>query len=430
MRWKIWPSSKQSKQDLEKEGISLLERAIKALPAVLIGILLTFFLSRSGLFRQLETYALDTQVRLQGAAQDSDVAVVLIDDADYSQLFHRKSPLDPNTLVNLINAIAAGKPKLIGIDLDTSAPEFQNLHLPPGGPPVVWARSGMFSRVDEKFHLSDFLGGQQTNVPSGLVVLRLDADGAIRRYPRICETNLGPLPSFPWAIAKEFDTSIAGRPQTASDLFIRFAGDRKGSHRVHFTAARILSLADGPGWQSGSPIKDKIVLLGGAYAAEDEHDTPLGWMLGVEVMAYATETELAGGGLVPPSSVLVTVLGGLIGMGLLLLFQHFRPTKAWLISLVAMPLLGLLSSLLTFRTMAFWAYFLPIPLAVLAQEMYVQAKDYRKKMIKQLYEGVLGRPLEPEVAETPALPLSPTEPKGPIEFPIKIPKPTEKVEPQ
>ncbi len=435
MRWKIWPSSKQSKQELEKEGISLLERAIKSLPAILVGILLTFFLSRSGLFRQLETYALDTQVRLQGAAPDSDVAIVLIDDEDYAQLFHRKSPLDHAVLLKLINAIAAGKPKVIGIDIDTSAPEFQELHLPLERPVLVWARGGMFSQVDDEYHLSEYLGGQQTNGPSGLVVLRLDADGAIRRYPRICETNLGPQPSFPWAVAREFDPAVAGRPQSPTDLFIKFAGDRHGSHRVHFTASRILSLADGPGWQTTSPIKDKVVLLGGAYAAEDEHDTPLGWMLGVEVLAYATETELGGGGLRPPSSILVTALGGLVGVALLLVFQHFKPTKAWLISLAVMPLMGMLSSMLIFRTLAFWSYFLPIPLAVLAQEVYGQAKDYRKKMIKQLYEGVLGRPIEAEPEPPPPLsvepeapPPRPAEAKATVEVPIKIDKPLGKIE--
>ena len=68
MLWKIGSSSK--KQRLETRGISLLERVIKSVPAVLIGICLTFFLSRSGVFRQLETYALDTQVRLQGAERE------------------------------------------------------------------------------------------------------------------------------------------------------------------------------------------------------------------------------------------------------------------------------------------------------------------------------------------------------------------------
>ena len=65
MRWKLWSSSRGTKENLEIEGISLFERILKAAPAVIIAILLTFVLSRSGFFRQLETYALDTQVRLQ-----------------------------------------------------------------------------------------------------------------------------------------------------------------------------------------------------------------------------------------------------------------------------------------------------------------------------------------------------------------------------
>ena len=390
MGWKIGSSSKA--QNLEKRGISLLERVIKSAPAVLIGILLTFFLSRSGIFRQLETYALDTQVRLQGAEKDSEVAVVLIDDDDYASLFDGKSPLNHSSLEKVINAIAAGKPRVIGIDVDTSSPQFRDLKLPATGPVIVWAQNGSFSHRDEKYHLSALLGGQQSNEKYGVVVMRLDSDGAIRRYPRVCETNKGPQPSFPWVVASEFDPHGSGQHSAITDrLFIKFAGDNRGSHRQHFTASRILSLADGPGWQTDSPIKDKIVLLGGAYGSEDEHDTPLGWMLGVEVLAYAIETELLGGGTEPASPILVTVLGGLVGLMLLLFFQHFRPAKAILISLLTVPVLGVLSSLVAFRSMAFWAYFVPIPFAVLTQEVYHHAKDYRMKLIKQLYAGVVGK---------------------------------------
>src|SRR6185436_16667656 len=187
MRWKIGSSSKKS--ELETRGISLLERVLKATPAILIGILLTFFLSRSGVFRQLETYALDTQVRLQGAARDSDVAVVLIDDDDYASLFDSKSPLNHLALEKLINAIAAGKPRVIGIDIDTSSAEFRNLKIPSDGPVLVWARNGSFSNRDNKFHVSNFLGGQQVDAKYGVIVMRLDSDGAIRRYARVCDTK-------------------------------------------------------------------------------------------------------------------------------------------------------------------------------------------------------------------------------------------------
>jgi CHASE2 domain-containing sensor protein len=401
MRWKIWPSSQRKKIELEKQGISLLERAFKAAPAIIVGVLLTFFLSRSHYFRQLETQALDTQVRMQGAPEDSDVAVVLINDADYAGLFQSKSPLDQATLLKLINAIAAGQPRVIGIDIDTSAPEFREAQASAAGPRVVWARNGVFSNVDGKYHLFEFIGGKQTETQFGLVVMRLDADDIIRRYTRLCDSEQGQVASFPWAVAKAFAPQVtASQEPTTEDLFIKFAGDRAGSHRLHFSAARILELADGPGWQADSPIKDKIVLLGGGYRAEDEHDTPLGWMLGVEVLAYAVETELHGGGVAPPSQLLVMALGGLGGLALLLLFQHFKPSKAFLLSLLSIPVLGMLASLVTFRSIAFWIYFVPIPLAVLAQETYSEVKDYRKKLIKGLYEGVVGKPAEAVEATT------------------------------
>ena len=392
MRWKLWSSSRGTKENLEIEGISLFERILKAAPAVIVAVLLTFVLSRSGFFRQLETYALDTQVRLQSSQQESEVAIVRIDDDDYANLFHEKSPLDRATLSKVIDAIALGKPKVIGIDIDTSGPEFRDFHSLPGWPPIVWARNGSFSNREQKFHVLKVLGGQEPAPPSGLVVLKLDADTAVRRYARMCETEHGPVPSFPWAVAAEFSGKRENQNAGEEELFITFAGDREGSHRLHFTAARVLELADGAGWQSDGPLKDKIVLLGGAYTASDEHETPLGWMLGVEILAYAVETELHGGGMRPASAITITVLGGLVGLVLLLLFQHFTPSKALLLSFPTILLLGMVCSLVTFRTIAFWAYFVPIPLAVLVQEGYVQAKDYRKRLVKQLYEGVLGRP--------------------------------------
>ena len=395
MRWRFWHPSQEKKVKLEKKGISLLERTFKSIPVVLIGIVLTFVLSRSGFFRQIETYSLDTQVRLQGAPEESPVAVVLIDQGDFVNLFQEKSPLDPAALHKIISAVAAGKPKAIGVVIDTSAPEFKELRPDADWPAVVWAQNGAFSYRDRKYHLLKVLGGQPAPAPAGLVVFKLDPDGAIRRYPRLCETDQGALPSFPWAVAKEFAPAEASRLKpTQEELFITFAGDKDGSHRLHFTASRVLELADGPGWQTDSPVKDKVVLLGGAYDIADEHDTPLGWMPGVEVLAYALETELGGGGLPPPSPILVTAIGGLVGLLLLLLFQHFTPVKGFLISGLAIPVSGVICSLLVFKTMSFWAYFVPIPLAVLGQEFYAQVKAYRMKLIEQLYKGVMRKSKE------------------------------------
>lgn len=394
MRWKIWPSSKGIRKGLNQRWVPLFERTMKLVFAVLIGSTLIFFLSRSGILRQLESYALNTQMRLQAANPDSEVVVVLINDEDYRSLFQGKSPLNQAKLSQLISAIAAGKPRVIGVDIDTSDSEFQQLQPQPDWPPVVWARNGVFSNREGKLLLSPVLANPKPQVLSGVIVLQLESDGATRRYPRLCATDQGQVESFPWAVAKAYaPVEAAKRKPTNEGLLIQFAGDSEGSHRLHFQASRVLDLASGAGWQTNSPIKDKIVLLGGAYRATDEHDTPLGWMLGVEVLAYGIETELHGGGVTPPSAILVTVLGAIVGLALLLLFEHFKPLKAFLISLLALPVVGVLSSLLTFDSMAYWAYFMPIPLAVLVQEVFAQMKDYRKKTVKNLYKEVIKKPV-------------------------------------
>jgi CHASE2 domain-containing sensor protein len=278
----------------------------------------------------------------------------------------------------------------------------------------------VFSNRDGKFHLFPLLGQRQPQSQSGIVTLQLESDGAIRRYLRLAETDQGPQESLPWLLAKIYSPAeTAKRSPTNEGLSIDFAGDKEGSHRLHFTAARIIELADGAGWQTDSPIKDKIALLGGAYGATDEHDTPVGWMLGVEVLAYATETELRGGGSAPPNPIVVTILGGIAGLALLLMFQHFSPLKAFLISIIAVPVLGLLSSLVTFGSMAFWAYFVPIPLVILTQEVYAKAKDYRKKALKDLYERVIVKPEKVNDLEV----VSTNESTGPEVKPLLDSKP-------
>lgn len=187
-------------------------------------------------------------------------------------------------------------------------------------------------------------------------------------------------------------------PASKEELTIKFVGDREGSHRLHFTASGVLDLADGPGWQTNSPIRDKIVLLGGAYAASDEHHTPLGWMLGVEVLASIIETELQGGGTRPPNRMVIILMGILSGLTLLLLFHHFWLGTAVLLSVIAIPILAMACSLVAFWSLAFWSYFVPVLIAILSQQLYDQAKEYRKRFVRQLYEGVVGTPRDTDAS--------------------------------
>ena len=369
----------------KKDGQSLWWQFLKATPVFVVTILITLVFSRAGLLRQLETTALDTQLRLHGAsAKESDLVIVSITDEDYKELFKGKSPLDPTAVKTVLGAIALGNPKVIGVDIDTSASQFRDLQAELNWPPVVWARAGVYSKVWSRFHLFDVLGGQRPVPLTGAIMLKEDPDGALRRYSRILKTEEGEFPSLPTVLARQFAPALANTGSTEEDLFIRYSG----SDIQHIHAKQIITLAKNPSWPKNELIKDKIVLLGGDYDASDEHDTPLGWKNGVDVLAYATETELEGGGLKPAPRSAIILLQIFDGVLLLLLFQQFGLRKAVLISLIALPVLSLICSLVAFRSVAFWAYFAPILIAVLAQQLYDHGKDYHKTLIKRLPERV------------------------------------------
>lgn len=361
-------------------------RSIKALPVIAIGILLTFIFSNAGLLRKLETTALDTTMRLRRSRTDSEVAIVRITDDDYKALFGRKSPLDPNQLKNILEAIAIGKPKLIAVDIDTSSPEFKEMPLP-AAPTIVWARNGVYSKIKREFYVFDVLGARQPTPPAGVVLLKQDDDGAIRRYTRLCKTSQGLMPSFPWAVIKQIQNEKTRALTESEDELM---ADYAGSIRVNLTAQDVLDLAKTEGYQENGILKDQIVLLGGDYAVQDEHDTPVGWMLGVEALARMIETELEGGGLRPANTFTILLLEVLDGFVLLVLFRVLSLGKALLTALVALPVLSLSCSLAAFWSLAHWAYFVPILTLVFFHQAYQHGKDYFKKLPEQIATDLTG----------------------------------------
>jgi len=264
------------------------------------------------------------------------------------------------------------------------------MELPGAWPPIVWARTGVFSNKERNFYLQDVLGGKEPTPPSGLITLKEDVDGVVRRYQRVYAAKQGSVfPSFPWAVVKQLANERVGNlRETEEELFINFAAGPKDSFRVGLPASHVLSLADSQGWQEESPIKDKIVLLAGDYAVQDEHKTPLGWMLGAEVLAHVIETELQGGGRRPASRGVIAALQVFDGLALLLLFHLYRLRTAVLLSLLSVPILAMLCSLLASRSLSQWTYFGPVLIAVLLQQLYERVRDYKKQMLVETYDIV------------------------------------------
>lgn len=415
-------------------GRTLGGRLRRAAPVIVIFVLLTFLLEYGGWLRSFETAALDTFVLLRKPLDDRHVVIVGITNDDYRKAFGGKSPLDPARLKEVIDAIAKGNPAVIGVDLDTSSETFRDLQ-PPPAPVVVWARGAeraalrqheggggvegkdvaevgegllhrflplVFRPEEERFSVSEVLGRGGNALRSGLALVPRDSDGAIRRYRRSFKTwepDAPSMDSFSWAVVKEYRRSKGRAPEPSEESgevwVMSYAVNEYAFKPI--SVKEVLDLHQGAGWQGErGPLKDKVVLLGGVYpASRDLHYTPAGRRYGVELMAYAVESDLQGRSVRPPSKYTVGLGGLLVGFALVLVHARFGERRKHLrYTLVAVPLLALLTSLFVFSSLALWAVFLPTLLAVLFQQLYDDVQQYRKRMVDELYKEVEGLGLD------------------------------------
>lgn len=216
------------------------KRLLKAAPAILFLILLTLAFSRLGVLHKLETLVPDALARFNGETPGGEVVIVNITDDDYQEIFQGTSPLNPSRLQELINNIAKGEPRVIGVDVDTSARTFKDAPLElevPERTEVVWERE-VFVPEDEKERLEplDVWGRRDLalNESSGIPALLDDPEDKVtRRYSRLIETAAGPMPSFAWAVVSRYPTKKTKdlRPST-DELLINYSPPPK-DQRCH-----------------------------------------------------------------------------------------------------------------------------------------------------------------------------------------------------
>ena len=362
----------------------------RALPTIVFAIAGTYVLSRLGTLHGLERLALDAEMAASPHPSTS-ICLVEITDTDYDDIFGGRSPLLPDKLHDLISAIALSKPAVIGVDIDTSHPQFRNLRIEPDWPPVIWERdistNGQISGEGEPL---DVLGGQdpRINQNSGIPVLLDDPeDKATRLYTRCLRTKSGSEPTFVYAVATAYRSAISkttsesrflcdsGNKAPTQSLFINYAL-RRGTTLYEKDAAQVLGLSDkkenGDQSQIVPDFVNKIVLIGGTYRDFDRHFTPTGELPGVAVLANAVDTELQGGGVKASPRWVLFGLEFIASALLVLLFHQYavRPgiALAWGVPLTVA--LSLVFSFFSFHTFSRFVNFAPTLLAVLIFEVY------------------------------------------------------------
>src|SRR5579884_2068359 len=76
---------------------------------------------RTWLVKRMETANLDALFRARQKKVSTNISVVDVTDEDYQKEFGGQSPLNPGKLREIIDAIMASDPTVLGVDFDTSA---------------------------------------------------------------------------------------------------------------------------------------------------------------------------------------------------------------------------------------------------------------------------------------------------------------------
>jgi CHASE2 domain-containing sensor protein len=363
-------------------------------------------LEQIGAIRPIDSYVFDTMFWLQDSPQSQRVVLVTIDNADYREHFDRRSPLDARKVFDAVRLIARGRPCVIGVDLDTSGPDFAKATALPEN--VVWARGA--AAVEDKpetggegipaaIECDGFLGGAagyrtyrdeegrlSTHPASGVALACIDPDGVVRRYAHCFHgvdigakelPAMGPseglVDSLAWKIVSEYrrrhngaETRVdATQPRSASGreeelAIIHFSPDRLRFQHIRFST--LLQKAERSEWLS--VFQDKIVLLGGTYrAARDEHATPVGARHGMEVVAEEIDTDCDGRNVRHAGHV---ILLGLHLLPALLIWGFYRlwPSPASILLSIPLIFLSVGISFLVFQSFAFFLNFAIVPLGM------------------------------------------------------------------
>jgi hypothetical protein len=317
---------------------------------VLIVLAITFvtqILEFNGWLQSAENKVLDLVLANRSTGQP-DVVTLEIDDQSYKDCFGNSSPLKPEMLLQTVNMVdKTTAATAIGIDVLTDddfyasvvQDEWQKEFWIADGPSesqplslwgwLVGGATALTVRPDK------VLGREPQLSPDhvfwGIPVFPADEDASIRRtYQRVCVNGDAgvPLCMPAWALTLAQRYCVASKnckldeiPDEAREskpLFIAYGGkpiERFQFRDVFRCAATTPPAPEKEGSSCGprgpecpkplqegslanvfrSAVKDKIVLIGGAYrAARDTYQTPLGPIPGVVINGYVIRSQIEG----------------------------------------------------------------------------------------------------------------------------------------
>jgi CHASE2 domain-containing sensor protein len=335
--------------------------------------LLVYVLHGSWLFRRLETANLDSWLLSRQTFRSSMVIIVTVADQEFATLFNNRNPLDQRRVKDILGAIADANPRLIVVDIDTSAWTERKVETVNPNVTIIWARDAI--ERGGQLELLHFEGGDEKGTCSAVPVFSPDGDGIIRTYERyIKDTRRQWQPSLARRATAVFQKGVAacqaldgpgvGEEQNREEFLsalCRF-------DRLSATAA--LKLHRATQWQELNPLKGKIVILGGTFrAGRDRYATSLGMLDGVEVLAQSIESEISQQRPRAATKRVVFLVDVLLGLLFIIVVYFIR--RPWMLMplFILLPIIAILGSLVAFQTIGYYASVIPVLAGLFGHEL-------------------------------------------------------------
>ena len=338
-----------------------------------------------GYYERAEWADLDRLQRTAAPVAANRVVLVLVSDRDYAEIFNQISPLDPQKVAQIVQAICRFGPRVVGVDLLTADWTLEDRERTKsfGSCPVRWIAdvADVGRDADGPTGLTPVvLGkvlGESTATSAacwGLSALQPDADGVVRRYtthqPAVIADSSNPRPvrnialalaKGPWSASEcPSDSPPEGWERRKKIPFSH--GD--AFRRTH--AKLVLDSMDRQQQSLFETLKQGIftdaptVILGGAYRqARDRHRTPIGMLHGSEILANVVYTERVGREIVDVSPWISLLVDLTIGALLLAGVTWLRLRWPWALVLSASVAIGA-AFLISWGLYGYYGYFLGV----------------------------------------------------------------------
>ena len=371
-------------------------RALRFWFVLLVLLASSHLLAQIWVFEYAGLWSADMLARLRPPESAQLTGLVTITKEERQNLLSGISPVPARNLLQAVCAVLReARPKVLGIDIDTSHVKIEKLpHTPTK---IVWAQGVQISRqvishAEDKITVrQDYVLGQaKPHVLSGLAIVPVTPDWSVRTIPLCYEYDeQRVMPTMLAAMAK-----AAGHP--IADCNKRESGIEESAYRIHYsferftlsefspqtidqTALERCQRGEGEWAETAAPHHPfngrEVVLLGGEYDLQDWHPTPFGFKPGVEVLASLTEHLLRNSGSHEIGLWTQEVpMKLLFALAIAWIHCRFRPMAALLLCLVGLGGLVLAGGLLAVYFTTYRAATVPFLLGIVIEQLVTSAE--------------------------------------------------------